>query len=209
VFTGEALGDEFGTSFAIGDVNGDGQDDLVVGAPLNSFVDANTGRVYVFFGSSSMASKNAALADVKLSGIPTHDSFGTTVVVGDVDGDHVADLLIGAPHADYLNDGNGRAYLFLGGPTLTDAVAVDAYEIFNGEIVLDDGLGSTVSLADFNGDGRADMLCAASRDAGGAGRVYLFLAGGAAGQHLAINADVKYSGTQSQGLFGSSIARGQ
>jgi IPT/TIG domain/FG-GAP repeat len=209
VFTGEALGDEFGTSFSIGDVNGDGIDDLVVGAPLNSYVDANTGRVYVFYGSKNLVSKNATLADVKLSGIPTHNSFGTTVVVADVDGDHVADILIGAPHADYLNDGNGRCYLFLGGPTLTNAVAVDAYEIFNGENVQDDGLGSAVSLADINGDGRADMLCAANRNTGGAGRVYLFLSGGAAGQHLAIDADAKYSGTQSQALFGSSMARGQ
>jgi hypothetical protein len=209
VFTGEAVGDQFGTSFSVGDVNGDGIDDLVVGAPLNSFVDTNTGRVYVFFGASNIASKNASLADVKLSGIPTHNSFGTTVMVSDVNGDNVADILIGAPHADYLNDGNGRCYLFLGGPTLTNAVAVDAFEIFNGENVQDDGLGSAVSLADLNGDGRADMLLGANRNTGGAGRVYMFLAGGASGQHLAINADVKYSGAQSQALFGSSIAEGQ
>jgi hypothetical protein len=209
VFTGEALGDQFGTSFSIGDVNGDGIDDLAVGAPLNSYVDANAGRVYVFFGSSSLSSKSAELADVKFSGMPTHDSFGTSVVLADVNGDHVADLLIGAPHADYLNDGNGRAYLFLGGPAITNAVAVDAYEMFNGEPVQDDGLGSAVGLADLNGDGMADMLCAANRNSSGAGRVYMFLAGSAAGQHLAVDANVKYSGAQGQSLFGSAIAEGQ
>jgi hypothetical protein len=209
VFTGEAAGDQFGSSFALGDVNGDGLADLVVGAPLNSYFDANAGRVYVFYGASGMTSRAAGLADVKISGQPTHDSFGTSLVVADVNGDQIADLLIGAPHADYLNDGNGRAYLFLGGPTLANAVAVDAYEMFNGEPVQDDGLGSAVSLADCNGDGLADMFCAASRNSSGAGRVYMFMGGGAGGQHLAVNADVKYSGAQSQGLFGSSLAEGQ
>jgi hypothetical protein len=209
VFTGEALGDQFGSSFALGDVNGDGLADLVVGAPLNSYFDANAGRVYVFFGASNPVSRGAALADVKISGQPTHDSFGTSLVVADVNGDQIADLLIGAPHADYLNDGNGRAYLFLGGAALTNAVAVDAYEMFNGEPVQDDGLGSAVSLADCNGDGLADMLCAADRNSSGAGRVYMFFGGGTAGQQLAVNADVKYSGAQSQALFGSSIAPGQ
>lgn len=209
VLTGEAAGDQFGTAFSIGDVDGDDLADLVVGAPLNSYVDANAGRVYVFLGSSSASSASAALADIKISGMPTHDSFGQSLVVADCDGDHVADLLIGAPHADYLNDGNGRAYLFRGGSTLTNAVAVDAYAIFNGEPVQDDGLGSSVALADINGDGMADMLCAANRNTSGAGRVYLFLAGGAPGQHLAVNADVKYSGAQSLANFGTSIAEGQ
>jgi hypothetical protein len=209
VFTGEAQGDEFGTSLAAGDVNGDGIDDLIVGAPLNSFVDANAGRVYVFFGAASIASKSAQLADVKLSGLPTHDSFGTSVIAGDVDGDGVADILIGAPHADYLNDGNGRAYLFRGGPSLANGFATDAYLMFDGENVQDDGLGSALSLADMNGDGRADMVCAAARNSGGAGRVYMFLATDAAGQHLAVDADAKYSGVQGQLMFGTSIARGQ
>jgi hypothetical protein len=209
VFTGEAQGDEFGTSLAAGDVNGDGIDDLIVGAPLNSFVDANAGRVYVFFGAAGVASKSAQLADVKISGLPTHDSFGTSVVAGDVDGDGVADILIGAPHADYFNDGNGRAYLFLGGPALANAFATDAYQMFDGENVQDDGLGSALSLADMDGDGRADMICAAARNSSGAGRVYMFLATDAAGQHLAVDANAKYSGATSQLLFGTSIARGQ
>jgi hypothetical protein len=209
VFTGEAQGDEFGMSVAAGDVNGDGIDDLIVGAPLNSYVDANVGRVYVFYGAGNIASKSAQLADVKISGLPTHNSFGTSVVAGDVNGDGVADILIGAPHADYYNDGNGRAYLFLGGPALANAFATDAFMTFDGENVQDDGLGSALSLADMNGDGRADMVCSAARNSGGAGRVYMFLATDSAGQHLALNADAMYSGVQGQLLFGASIARGQ
>lgn len=208
ILTGEAAEDRFGSTVAIGDVDGDGQGDLLVGAPSNDYYETDGGRVYVFHGGAGFASEDAQLADTKLSGMATHNSFGQTLRVTDLDGDGVTDLLIGAPHADYLNDGNGRAYLFYGGRALADSVAVDADAMFNGENSQDDQLGTALSVVDINGDHIADLVMTAARNSFGAGRVYLFLSP-ATGQHLAINADIQFHGAQAQGLFGSAVAEGE
>jgi hypothetical protein len=211
IFQGIAENDQFGASAAIGDVNDDGIDDLVAGAPLNDAFDADAGRVYVFLGSATLAGRWADQADVILSGLPTHNSFGRAVRVGDIDGDAVADILVGAPNADYLNDGNGRAYLFRGGSGLASQVAIQAAAIFNGENQQGDAFASTVSLLDLNGDGFAEVSCGSTLHAGGAGRVYLWKGGNGTllGQHLASNADVLFSGVQAGSQFGSGIAEGQ
>lgn len=208
VITGEAVEDQFGSVLASGDVDGDGQVDLIVGAPLNDYYEYDGGRVYVFHGGAGFGSAEARFADVKLSGMATHNSFGQTLRVTDLDGDNIADILIGAPHADYLNDGNGRAYLFYGRPNLANAVAVDADAMFNGENSQDDQLGTALSVVDINGDHIADLIMSAARNSFGAGRVYLFLSP-TLGQHLAATSDVQYSGTQAEGLFGAAVAEGQ
>ncbi|MFO1010156.1 MAG: FG-GAP-like repeat-containing protein [Planctomycetota bacterium] len=208
VITGEAVEDQFGSVLASGDVDGDGQVDLIVGAPLNDYYEYDGGRVYVFHGGAGFGSTEARFADVKLSGMATHNSFGQTLRVTDLDGDNIADILIGAPHADYLNDGNGRAYLFYGRPNLANAVAVDADAMFNGENSQDDQLGTALSVVDINGDHIADLIMSAARNSFGAGRVYLFLSP-TLGQHLAATSDVQYSGTQAEGLFGAAVAEGQ
>lgn len=162
----------------------------------------------MFHGGAGFGSTEARFADVKLSGMATHNSFGQTLRVTDLDGDNIADILIGAPHADYLNDGNGRAYLFYGRPNLANAVAVDADAMFNGENSQDDQLGTALSVVDINGDHIADLIMSAARNSFGAGRVYLFLSP-TLGQHLAATSDVQYSGTQAEGLFGAAVAEGQ
>jgi hypothetical protein len=210
VIYGSAVEDRFGTSAAVADVNGDGIADLLVGAPLNDSFDVDAGRVYVFFGGPTLASGPAEGADVMLSGLPTHNSFGRTIRTGDVDGDSVADILIGAPDADYLNDSNGRVYLFRGGPALTSHVAIDAASIFNGEQVQDDALGASISLLDLNGDGYADVSCSSAAHGAASGRVYMWLGGSLmSGQHLADMSDILYSGVENGSRFGEQVAQGQ
>lgn len=209
VFIGEAIEDQFGTSVAVADVNGDGTSDLIVGAPLSDANDPNTGRVYVFFGGVNFAGKRANLADVKLSGLPNQDSFGAALGTGDVDGDAVADIVIGAPLADFLNDRNGRAYVFRGGPSLRDGVASDAYATFNGEPTALDRFGSTLSATDVNDDGYIDLVFSSTYNGGGAGRVYVFHGGSVLAQNLAIRANTKLSGASSGARLGTSIAAGQ
>jgi hypothetical protein len=210
-FVGTAVEDRFGASAAVADLNGDGIDDLIVGAPLADGTDVDAGKVYVFFGGPTLGDRVSDSADVILQGQPTHNSFGRALRTGDVNGDGVADLLIGAPEADYLNDDNGRAYLFLGGPGLASKYAVQADAIFNGELIQGEAFGSVVSLVDFNGDGLPEVVSASAQHAFGAGRLYMWMSGltGIVGVHLATQADVTFSGLETGTQFGSAVGKGQ
>jgi hypothetical protein len=101
---------------ASGDIDGDGQNDLAVGAPYTSTVFANDGAAFVYLGPITGPVDAAGFA-VALTGERQYDSVGTTVSAGfDMDADGLGDLLVGASQASsdtsYLG---GAAYLVLGG----------------------------------------------------------------------------------------------
>ena len=123
VLDGEQPGDGFGVDVAgAGDIDGDGYDDLLVGAWQNDDGGNNAGKVYIYPGSATGITATGYLS---LTGAPD-SGFGTSVAgVGDVNGDGYADILVGADVADsdvviagvdVLTD-TGRAYLYLGGPS--------------------------------------------------------------------------------------------
>ena len=82
-FNGSATDDLFGQSVAVGDVNGDGVDDIVVGSPQTDQA-SGLGLVYVFFGDSNIASGTAG--NVILVGPTLQGAFGTQIQVGRHDG---------------------------------------------------------------------------------------------------------------------------
>ena len=95
-----------------GDVNQDGIDDIIIGAPHFPLKSQGPGRAYVFYG-PVLGTLNAGSADAILFGEGINDSFGTSVTpAGDVNGDGIADAVVGA--AQLFNNGNGKAYVFLG-----------------------------------------------------------------------------------------------
>src|SRR3990167_6429141 len=94
---GETGGDQLGYSVASGDVNNDGFYDVIVGANLENSGGGDAGAVYIFYGSSSMASSiDASTADVKIIGEAAFDYFGNSVASGDVNNDGFDDIVAGA-----------------------------------------------------------------------------------------------------------------
>ena len=156
VFTGEYTGDLAGTALAVGDVSGDGQPKLLIGA--YRYPGGNLrGAVYLFRGPAA-ASLSLSEADQFLLGGVEGDQFGAAVaVIGDVSVDGVNDLLIGAPGHD---GETGKVYLLEGGDDL-DIVQGDvdsAYATFVGS-EKEQGLGQRVAaLGDVDADGDEDFL---------------------------------------------------
>ncbi len=193
--TSASVNAQLGSSLsALGDVDGDGLDDLILGAPgpgdwdyaANGLAEALPGRAYVVYGKADGAP--IALADVErgiggfiIAGEAASAAGYSVAGLGDFNGDGISDLAIGAPAID---NSAGRAYVVFGGATgsrveLSEVAqgrgglmlaGVEPYEHF-GYAVGDPG--------DIDGDGLADVLVGAPGHASGApnsalgrGRVY-------------------------------------
>jgi len=158
-----------------GDLNADGFDDLLIGAPVDFGFPAGTGQTYVVFGKAggfqdvSLETMNAATGRA-IFGIAAEDHAGFSVSsAGDVNGDGFHDFILGAPYADRLQalPGTGQAYVIFGGFTQTPVLSS-----LNGQngfllqgLVQFDRAGFAVRTAgDVNGDGFDDLLVGAPSD---------------------------------------------
>ncbi len=163
VLEGEYPGDYAGYSVAIvGDVNGDGFDDLAIGAPLSDALQDDGGKVYLVFGglfgpeSGSLGTTMASFVGEGLG-----DRAGQMVAAaGDVNGDGLDDLLIGAPFNDLGGPDAGRVYVILGRttgwyPEMRLTHADFSFYGNSGELVGDLG---TLAGGDINGDGLSDIV---------------------------------------------------
>jgi len=114
-------GDALGASMVMGDLNGDGVSDVVVGAPGANGTGVDNGKIYIFFGRANLlASLDLAKdkADVQIMGEAGGDRFGTSLAIGDLNGDGKNDLIIGAPLADSNEFPDaGKVYVVYGGLT--------------------------------------------------------------------------------------------
>ncbi|MBL8946203.1 MAG: FG-GAP repeat protein [Myxococcales bacterium] len=122
---GESPYDFSGNSLSgAGDVNGDGMDDLLVGAFHAAPNGTDSGRSYVVFGKADTAAVElsditAGIGGFVLDGEAAEDDSGRSVSdAGDVNGDGLDDLLVGAPRADPNGTLSGRSYVVFGVPTV-------------------------------------------------------------------------------------------
>ncbi len=175
IIQGDASYDYAGRSVSsAGDVNGDGIDDLIVGATYGDNGGNNAGDAYVIYGRTGATRTNIDLTSLAASdgfiiqGDTDDDRVGLSVSgAGDVNGDGVDDLIVGANYGDNGGTNAGEAYVIFGqsGATrtnidLTSLAASDGFTI-QGDTAGDRAGYSVSSAGDVNGDGIDDLIVGA------------------------------------------------
>ncbi|MEO1022968.1 MAG: T9SS type A sorting domain-containing protein [Bacteroidota bacterium] len=190
VINGIDANDDAGTSVASGDVNGDGFDDVVIGAV---FADPNgessAGEVYVVFGQSGfgasfeLSTLNGSNG-ITLNGALRSDNAGTAVAVGDIRTDGFADIAISAIRADPNGViSAGEVYVVFGRSSYSSSVIeLGALNGDNGFTLIgserNDRVGTTLAVGNFDGirsvgeTNSADLFIGAP-DAGSNGFIYV------------------------------------
>jgi len=190
VMTGESIGNMFGRSVSsAGDINGDGYSDVIVGA---SGFNGNTGRAYIYYGSSSMDN----IADVILTGETTENYFGISVsCAGNVNGDGFSDVIVGAWG---YNSRTGRAYIYYGSSIMNNVFDVRMTGESSGDF-----FGWSVSTAgNVNGDGYSDIIVGSRENNAGTGSAYIYFGG----SNMNNIFDVKMIGESIGNKFGYSVS---
>lgn len=190
VLNGEALDDESGQSVSgAGDINGDGIDDLIIGAPFADPNGTDSGRSYVVFGSENAFSNPFELSSlngsngVMIDGEAADDYSGASVsAAGDINGDGIDDLAIGAFFADPNGNASGRSYVVFGSASgfssplnLSSLNGSNGFAL-NGESAGNQSGKSLSGAGDINGDGIGDLIIGAARtdpDGNESGRSYV------------------------------------
>jgi len=155
ILPGELAGDAFGAAVSsAGDINRDGYDDFLVGAPGSDTENLDSGRVYLFFGGATPD----GVADASWGGDFPAAHFGAAVAGGfDFNGDHRPDFVVGAPNHNGAGLRAGRVTVFLGA---SGSIAEAAYT-FDGDFP-NWALGHSVDGAgDMNGDGFDEIIAGA------------------------------------------------
>lgn len=169
--------DSFGNSLtSLGDIDGDGFVDLAVGAYRDDTAGSDRGAVHVLFLNSNGSAKSTTKIANLTNGGPRlvdGDRFGSSVAsLGDLDGDGVADLAVGADRDDtgrvstFSNDRGAVHVLFLNSDGTVKGFTKIA-DNTNGGPALDafDNFGRSVaSVSDLSGDGVVDLVVGATND---------------------------------------------
>ncbi|UCE18590.1 MAG: FG-GAP repeat protein [Gemmatimonadota bacterium] len=168
---GDDVLDLCGESVWSGDVNGDGVDDILIGAG-GSTPAPMAGKAYAVYGSRSFPDNhvidlNSVSADVSIYGAESGDRLGASVSGGDVNGDGIDDMLIGAPRPGlpWQTRKTGKVYVIYGRTSFpvnhTIELGSSAADITLSGRDEGDFFGQWVSCGDINDDGIDDIIAGA------------------------------------------------
>ena len=196
-----------GGSVLSSDMNGDGQEDFIFALDRNNFGGENAGGVFLVFGP----------IETELSLEESYDAFWYGSIgsyagysmddLGDVTGDGLSDIVVGAYEHGLSASEGGAAYIIFGGDNAGDISLADADVVLLGDT--DENLGYEVSSAgDINGDGVLDVAINAYRfdtTQRNAGRTYIFF--GPIDSTLSLaQADIRIDGFQEVSQSGSTLS---
>ena len=231
VVTGARPGDMLGTSVAVGDINGDGRLDLIIGAVGADGPDGlperrrDAGAVYVIYGRpnpNKLIDIFDGDQDITIHGEAPGDRFGASVATGDLNGDGIADLIVGATDADGPRKERanaGQVYVLFGStsfPRTIDLARRNADMTVFGHNATDQ-VGSVVVSAEVNGDGFDDLIIAAPQADGpgngrnNAGEVYIIFGSTTLPERIDLakdRPDVHIYGADAGDTLGVSVAVG-
>jgi len=172
-------GDEFGAALAAGDFNGDGHDDLAVGAPGKGVRGRDdVGALVVFTGSRAGLQPRAVPDRVDASTLAAGGRFGHSLASGDLDGDGREDLAVGAPgEAAGELPASGVVHVYRGSSSLLVTPMARLTQRELSEHAAGEGFGTALAFGDLDANGLSDLFVGAPGDRSGrsdSGSVFAF-----------------------------------
>jgi len=191
----------FGKAIGGGDLNGDGFDDLAIGAVSHGAEGTVTGATYVYLGGPAGLDRGTETLLVP-SDLSEDIDFGRAVVAEDVDGDGYADLLLGSRDDGWAEDA-GAVYIYSGGAEGPSAAS--EWKLLASDAVEEQRFGAAIAVGDLDADGHVELVVGAPGDDDDRGAVYVY-AGTSSGPDTDSEEVLRLEDAVRQVYFGQSLA---